>query len=93
MLQINEYFDGNVKSIQMVSAEGKATVGVMAKGEYSFGTSTMEIMTVISGKLEIRLPEDTDWKTYKKFESFVVPANVKFQVKALEDTPYFCLYK
>ena len=93
MFKTNEYFDGKVKSIALESAEGKATVGVMAAGEYEFGTSTVEIMTVISGKLSIKLPEDKEWKVYKKFESFVVANGVKFKVKADEDTPYLCLYK
>lgn len=93
MFKTNDYFDGKVKSIALDSAEGKATVGVMAAGEYEFGTSTVEVMTVISGKLAIQLPGETEWKVYKKFESFVVAKDVKFKVKANEDTPYLCLYK
>lgn len=93
MFKTNEYFDGKVKSIALDSAEGTATVGVMAAGEYEFGTSTVEIMTVISGKLGVMMPGETSWKDYKKFESFVVPKDIKFKVKALEDTPYLCLYK
>ncbi len=65
----------------------------MAAGEYEFGTNTIEIMTVISGQLTIQQPNETEWKTYKKFESFVVAKGVKFKVKASEDTPYLCLYK
>jgi uncharacterized protein YaiE (UPF0345 family) len=93
MLKVNEYFDGNVKSVGLDSAEGKATVGVIATGEYEFGTSTLEIMTVISGKLLVKQQGDTEWKVYRKFESFVVPKDSKFKVKAEEDTPYLCLYK
>ncbi len=93
MFKTNEYFDGNVKSIALESAEGRATIGVMAKGEYEFGTSTIEIMTVMSGKLEVLMPEETEWKTYKKFETFVVEKGVKFRCRATEDTPYLCLYK
>lgn len=93
MFKTNEYFDGKVKSIALESAEGTATIGVIAAGEYEFGTSTMEVMTVISGKLGVLLPGETNWKEYKKYESFVVPKGVKFKVKAVEDTPYLCLYK
>lgn len=93
MFKTNEYFNGNVKSIAIEASEGTATIGVMAKGEYEFGTSTIEIMTVISGKLSILLPGEKDWKTFKKFESFVIEKGVKFKVKCNEDTPYFCLYK
>lgn len=93
MFKTNQYFDGNVISIALESAEGRATVGVMAAGEYEFGTGTVEVMTVISGKLTIQQPGETEWKTYKKFESFVVAKNVKFKVKCSEDTPYLCMYK
>jgi uncharacterized protein YaiE (UPF0345 family) len=93
MFKTNQYFDGNVVSIGLESAEGKATVGVMAAGEYEFGTGTIEIMTVISGQLTIQQPYENEWKTYKKFESFVVAKDVKFKVIATEDTPYLCLYK
>jgi len=93
MFKTNEYFDGNVKSVALDSAEGAATIGVMAAGEYEFGTSTVEVMTIISGKLSVKLPDENEWKVYKKFETFVVEKGVKFKVKATEDTPYLCLYK
>jgi uncharacterized protein YaiE (UPF0345 family) len=93
MLKVNEYFGGTVKSIGCNGAEGSSTVGVIEKGEYEFGTGTVEIMTVISGKMEALLPGETEWKVYKKFESFVVAKDVKFKVRVSEDTPYLCLYK
>ena len=93
MFKTNQYFDGKVVSIGLESAEGTATVGVMAAGEYEFGTATVEIMTVISGTLSILQPGETEWKTYNKFESFEVAKDVKFKVKCTEDTPYLCLYK
>ena len=93
MFKTNQYFDGKVVSIGLESAEGTATVGVMAAGEYEFGTATIEIITVISGTLSILQPGETEWKTYNKFESFEVAKDVKFKVKCTEDTPYLCLYK
>lgn len=93
MFKTNEYFNGDVVSIALQSSEGRATVGVMAKGEYEFGTSTIEVMTVISGVLEVKLPNETEWRTFRKFETFVVPKDVKFNVRCTEDTPYLCLYK
>jgi uncharacterized protein YaiE (UPF0345 family) len=93
MYKVNEYFDGNVVSISHNGAEGKATVGVMAKGEYMFGTSSVEIMTVISGKMMVKMPGESNWKTYHKFESFEVASGISFGVKVDEDTPYLCLYK
>ena len=93
MFKTNRYFDGKVVSIALEAVEGKATVGVMAAGEYEFGTETIEVMTVISGELTVLLPLQTVWKTYLKFESFIVPKGVKFKVKCTQDTPYLCLYK
>jgi uncharacterized protein YaiE (UPF0345 family) len=93
MYKVNEYFDGKVVSLSHQGAEGKATIGVMATGEYQFGTSSVEIMTVISGKMMIKMPGETNWKTYKKFESFEVAKGITFGVKVEEDTPYLCLYK
>lgn len=93
MLNVNEYFDGKVKSIAVENNEGTSTVGVMVPGEYEFGTSTVEYMTVITGQMTILLPGENSWKTIKKGETFVVDKNCKFQVKILETTSYLCLYK
>ncbi|HOV13803.1 MAG TPA: pyrimidine/purine nucleoside phosphorylase [Spirochaetota bacterium] len=92
MFKVNEYFDGKVKSIGFDAGSVPATIGVMAKGEYEFGTSKKEVMTVITGKLSVKLPESAHWKTYGKNETFEVSANIKFKVKVEEDTSYLCLY-
>ena len=63
MFKVNEYFDGTVKSIAFGTAEGPATIGVMAPGEYEFGTAQREIMHVVSGALTVKLPESSDWET------------------------------
>jgi purine/pyrimidine-nucleoside phosphorylase len=93
MFKVNEYFGGNVKSIGFTTAEGAATVGVMAPGEYEFGTSTVEIMTVTCGALEIRMPGESVWKTFRAAESFTVAAGVKFGVRVAEASSYLCLYR
>ena len=93
MFKTNEYFDGKVKSIAFDEAEGRATVGVMAAGEYEFGTSTVEIMTVTSGKLTVKLPGSDEWKIYSPYETFTVKANKKFKVNVEQDSSYICLYR
>ena len=93
VFKVNEYFEGKVKSIAFSGVEGPATVGVMAKGQYEFGTSTKEIMTVTTGRLTVKLPGESDWKGYKPFETFEVEANKKFQVRADEESSYICFYK
>jgi purine/pyrimidine-nucleoside phosphorylase len=93
MFKVNEYFKGSVKSIGFKTSQCPATVGVIAPGEYEFGTSTVEIMTVITGKLSALLPESKTWVDYGAGKSFTVAANKKFKVKATEDTSYLCLYR
>ena len=93
MFKVNEYFDGRVKSLAFHTAEGPATIGVMAKGEYEFGTSTREIMTVVSGQLTVRLPGSEQWRAYGAGETFEVEANRKFQLKIEADAAYLCLYR
>ncbi|MBP7205222.1 MAG: pyrimidine/purine nucleoside phosphorylase [Candidatus Cloacimonetes bacterium] len=93
MLKVNEYFEGRVKSIALENNEGNSTLGVMDCGEYEFGTSTVEHMTVISGLLRVLLPGAAEWKDYGAGETFVVPANQKFQLKVDRQTAYHCRYE
>ncbi len=93
MFKTNEYFDGKVKSIAFQTTEGPATLGVMAPGEYEFGTSCVEYMTVVSGEMTVLLPGETEWKTYKEFDTFMVPKDTKFQLKIEGDAAYRCLYR
>lgn len=93
MFKVNEYFDGTVKSIAFTSAEGPATVGVMAPGEYEFGTAKREIMHVVSGALIVKLPGSDNWETFTAGSQFNVPANSKFQLQVKVDTAYLCEYR
>lgn len=93
MLKTNEYFDGKVKSIGFQTATLPATVGVMMPGDYEFGTSQKETMTVISGCLTVKLPGSSEWISYNAGDHFVVDANVKFQLKVEIDTAYLCTYE
>lgn len=93
MLTVNEYFDGKVKSIGLQTATLPATVGVMEAGEYEFGTSQKEVMTVVSGHLDVLLPGETEWQGFDAGSSFTVEANQSFKVKADLDTAYLCTYE
>ncbi|MCK5564118.1 MAG: pyrimidine/purine nucleoside phosphorylase [Planctomycetes bacterium] len=93
MFKTNEYFDGKVKSIAFRTADGDATVGVMDVGAYEFGTSTVELMTVTSGKLTVMLPDSDTWEEFTAGQTFTVQANTKFKVKAEGQTSYLCQYR
>lgn len=92
MPSINQYFDNKVTSIAFQTATKPATVGVMEIGEYEFGTSEFETMTVVSGALTVKLPDSSDWQTFEAGQSFTVEANQKFQVKVEVETAYLCTY-
>ncbi len=92
MLDVNEYFDGKVKSIALQTRTLPATVGVMSAGEYTFGTDCKEIMTVVSGELTVKLPEHDEWQVFIDGQVFEVEANKSFDLKVETDTAYMCQY-
>ena len=93
MFKVNQYFDGQVASIAFQTDTLPATVGVMAPGEYEFGTSQHETMQVVSGALTVKLPGSDTWQTFAAGDTFEVPANSRFQLKVAVDTAYLCLYR
>lgn len=93
MFKVNEYFDGKVKSIAFTEVDGPATVGVMAPGEYEFGTGKAEIMHIVSGKVSVSLPGAGGWREIDAGAKFDVPANSKFGIKVLAETAYLCQYR
>ncbi len=93
MFKVNEYFDGAVASIAFEQEAGRATVGVMAPGEYEFATAAPEIMHVVSGALVVQLPGAAEWQTFAAGTTFEVPGESAFRVKATADTAYLCEYR
>lgn len=93
MLDVNEYFSGKVKSIGFNSAGiGKASVGVMEVGEFTFTTGLAEEMTVISGAMNVLLPGSDGWQVFLPGEKFYVPAHSEFNLQVVEPTSYLCRY-
>ncbi len=92
MVEVNEYFDGKVKSFVVNSSQSKKTVGVMEPGEYEFNTQTKETMTVVAGELSVYFPEYDEWEDFGMGASFEVPARSKFKVKVAQDAAYLCEY-
>ena len=93
MFKTNDYFGGKVKSIAFRTDTLPATIGVMAQGEYAFGTNQKEYMTVTSGSLTVKLPGSEEWVTFPAGETFVVGAKQEFHVKADVESSYLCRYE
>ena len=88
----NIYYDGKVTSRTVNLSDGTTqSLGIMMPGEYTFGTNEAEIMEMMSGDLEIKLPNE-EWKTLSTPETFSVPANSSFDLKIKTVTDYCCSY-
>jgi uncharacterized protein YaiE (UPF0345 family) len=91
--EANIYFNGNVTSRTVLFDNGeKKTLGIMLPGEYEFGTEKKELMEILAGKLDVKLPGAEDWVTFKEGDAFVVASNSSFKLKVYEVTDYCCSY-
>jgi uncharacterized protein YaiE (UPF0345 family) len=90
MLKHNSYFEAKVQSIGFERNGRRATVGVVASGEFHFGTDAPERMTVVSGELLARLPGEGGWRAFPAGTTFEVPGKSGFDVKAAAPAAYLC---
>lgn len=89
----NIYFEGKVISRNIFSKDGsKKTLGVMLPGEYEFNTDSRELMEIISGKLNLKIKGNNDWKLITEGKDFSIPKNSSFKVEILELVNYVCSY-
>lgn len=90
--EANIYYDGQVTSRSVTFKDGsRKTLGIMLPGEYEFNTDEKELMEIISGNLDVLLP-DSEWQSIKSGESFEVPAKSKFRLKVVNTTDYCCSF-
>jgi uncharacterized protein YaiE (UPF0345 family) len=89
-LKHNSYFDGQVQSVGYERNGRKATVGVIAPGEYHFGTDAPERMTVLSGELSVRRDGGAAFTIYPAGSTFEVAEKSGFDVHASEPSAYLC---
>ncbi len=93
MFKVNEYFDGTVKSIGFAMAEGPATIGVMAPGEYEFGTAQLEVMHVVAGALTVKLAGQRQLGNLRRRQPVHRAGQQQLQLKVAVDTAYLCEYR
>jgi purine/pyrimidine-nucleoside phosphorylase len=89
-LKHNVYFDGRVQSVGFERHGRRATVGVIAPGEYHFNTDAPERMTVVSGALAARWKGAEAWTTYPAGTAFEIAGKSSFDVRADEPAAYLC---
>ena len=89
----NIYFEGKVISRNIYLKDGsKKTLGIMLTGEYEFNTVSRELMEIISGKLNLKLKDDKEWKLITSGMDFNIPKNSSFKLNVLETINYTCSY-
>ena len=89
----NVYFYGKVTSRTIVFYSGeKKTLGIMLPGEYEFGTEKKELMEVLGGSMQVKLPGSEEWCTFSEGEAFEVAANSGFKLIVKEVADYCCSY-
>jgi len=90
----NVYFDGKVTSRTVVFADGsKKTLGIMLPGDYDFGTEAAEVMEILAGVMDVLLPGQTEWQSYKGGDRFHVPAHSRFKLQVQIVADYCCSYE
>jgi uncharacterized protein YaiE (UPF0345 family) len=92
MIKVNEYLEGNVKSLGFELDGVPYTAGVFLPGEYTFNTEKEEHVTVTVGRFEIRLPKQ-EWRLVKVGDTVVIPGSSSFNLKVAKPTSYVCMYK
>lgn len=88
-LKHNTYFDGNVQSIGYERHGRRATVGVIAPGEYHFGTEAPERMSVLSGEIAVKA-DGGGWANYAAGTAFEISGRSGFDVRASQPAAYLC---
>ncbi len=89
----NIYFDGKVTSRKVELSDGSVkTLGIMMPGEYEFSTEAAEVMEILTGNLDVLLPQNNDWVSIEAGQFFDIPANSKFKLKINSLTDYCCSY-
>ncbi len=91
LIKHNSYFEGKVQSLALDTEKGKATVGVMKAGTYTFAASSPELMVVIVGILKLK-QADGSFVDYPAQAQFEVAAGTSFDVQCDADVAYICYY-
>lgn len=92
MIKTNEYYEGQVRSLEFENSQGKFTAGVMQKGEWEFHAPTREWMILTRGEWEAQLPGTTEFVPFAEGEAFQIEGDETFKVRIKEDSSYICLY-
>lgn len=90
---IAEYFEGNVKSLANSRHGARFSVGIIAPGEYHFGTDAAERMNVTCGEIAVKQDGAADdFTIYPQGTCWEVAPKSGFTVRVAHPAAYYCQY-
>jgi hypothetical protein len=89
---IAEYFEGNVKSLANSRHGTRFSVGIIAPGEYHFGTDAAERMNVTCGEIAVKQDGADDFTIYAQGTCWEVAPKSGFTVRVAHPAAYYCQY-
>ncbi len=93
MLKHNTYFEDKVQSVGFERNGMRATVGVVAPGEFHFGTDKAERMEIVAGQCVVKLDGQTTTTTYSAGQYFDVAAKSGFDIEVASGiAEYICSF-
>jgi len=92
LIKVNEYFDGQLKSLESNRNGEKFSAGIILPGEYEVPTSEEEHLTITHGECKISVNGEEP-KLYKTGEKLVVAAGSKIKFMPDSTVSYTCIYK
>lgn len=93
MKEANVYYDGKVTSRTLFFPDGeRMTLGIMLPGTYTFSTNYKEVMEIVKGCIDVKLPGETEFVTFGTGEVFEVPKQSSFEIIVNEVSDYCCSY-
>ena len=93
MYKLKEYHDKRVMSLTYDKDGNAFSVGIIAKGEFSFGAMVDEAYRVTSGKISFWEEGNDNWKECGLGDEFTTHKGKDFKFKTDEVSSYICFYK
>lgn len=90
-IKLNQYFNGNIKSLGFELEETCYTTGVLLEGTYTIDTEQEERITVTVGAFKIK-PAGQRWCSVRAGDTIVIPARSSFEAKVEKPASYICMY-
>jgi len=93
MYEIRKYHGDKVMSLTYEGEDHIFSVGIIAPGEYQFGTLKQEIFTVTHGMISVWIEGQDSYTDFGLNNSFVVHNHKNFKLRVKEISSYICFYE